>query len=74
METVQAQPKTDNLVPLYINAQTGQLRPGTLTFGARADSYYEYLLKQWLQSGKKESKYDHYHVIHSNSLVVWCML
>ncbi|VDL77679.1 unnamed protein product [Nippostrongylus brasiliensis] len=24
----------------------------TITFGARADSYYEYLLKQWLQTGK----------------------
>ena len=74
MEKVQAQPKTDNLVPLYINAQSGILRPGTLTFGARADSYYEYLLKQWLQSGKKESKYDRYHVRCSNLLVVWCML
>lgn len=57
MEKVQAQPKTDSLVPLYINAQTGQLRSGVLTFGARADSYYEYLLKQWLQSGKKENKF-----------------
>lgn len=62
MEIVQGQPKTDGLVPLYINAQTGQLRPGVLTFGARADSYYEYLLKQWLQSGKKENKYDSYRV------------
>ena len=59
MDIVQVQPKTDDLVPLYINAQTGHLRPGTLTFGARADSYYEYLLKQWLQSGKKENKYDY---------------
>ncbi|KIH52409.1 glycosyl hydrolase family 47, partial [Ancylostoma duodenale] len=24
----------------------------TITFGARADSYYEYLFKQWLQTGK----------------------
>ncbi len=28
-------------------------RRGALTLGARADSYYEYLLKQWLQGGKK---------------------
>jgi len=49
-------PKKDNLVPLFINAETGQLRPGTLTMGARADTYYEYLLKQWIQSGKKEKK------------------
>ncbi len=56
MNKLQSLPKKDNLVPLFINAETGQLRPGTLTMGARADTYYEYLLKQWLQSGKKEKK------------------
>ncbi len=53
---LQSLPKKDNLVPLFINAETGELRPGTLTMGARADTYYEYLLKQWIQSGKKEKK------------------
>ena len=54
--TLLSLPKKDNLVPLFINAETGELRPGTLTMGARADTYYEYLLKQWIQSGKKEEK------------------
>ena len=44
------------LVPMFINAHTGRLHWGTITVGARSDSYYEYLLKQWLQSGKKEEK------------------
>ena len=57
-EKLQGLKKLDGLVSPYINIETGQLRPGTLTLGARADSYYEYLLKQWLQSGKKEKKYD----------------
>lgn len=56
MDKLQAQPKQDSLVPLFINAETGRLRPGTLTMGARADTYYEYLLKQWIQSGRKETK------------------
>ncbi len=56
MEKLQSLPKKDNLVPLFINAEQGQLRPGTLSMGARADTYYEYLLKQWLQSGKTEKK------------------
>ena len=56
MDKLQEQPKQDHLVPLFINAETGRLRPGTLTMGARADTYYEYLLKQWIQSGKKEAK------------------
>lgn len=46
-------PKKDGLVPIFINANTGQFRSySTITLGARGDSYYEYLLKQWLQTGK----------------------
>ncbi len=55
-EKLQSLPKVDNLVPLFINAQTGELRKGTLTLGARADTYYEYLLKQWIQSGRRENR------------------
>lgn len=66
MELVQAQSRKDNLVPMYISTQTGKLIPSIITFGARADSYYEYLLKQWLQSGKKEDKYGHYCVRHGS--------
>lgn len=57
MNKLQSLPKKDHLVPLFINAESGQLRPGTLTMGARADTYYEYLLKQWIQSGKTEDKF-----------------
>ncbi|XP_063227766.1 endoplasmic reticulum mannosyl-oligosaccharide 1,2-alpha-mannosidase isoform X2 [Bacillus rossius redtenbacheri] len=46
-------PKTEGLVPIFINANTGQFRMySTITLGARGDSYYEYLLKQWLQTGR----------------------
>ncbi|XP_033223697.1 endoplasmic reticulum mannosyl-oligosaccharide 1,2-alpha-mannosidase [Belonocnema kinseyi] len=45
--------KYDGLVPIFINANTGMFREySTITLGARGDSYYEYLLKQWLQTGK----------------------
>ncbi|CAK5072529.1 unnamed protein product [Meloidogyne enterolobii] len=45
--------KQFGLCPMFISPTDGRFRePGTLTFGARADSYYEYLLKQWLQTGK----------------------
>ena len=41
------------LVPIFINANSGKFRKhSTITFGARGDSYYEYLLKQWIQTGK----------------------
>ncbi|KAL9989213.1 hypothetical protein ACROYT_G003737 [Oculina patagonica] len=55
---VHALPKRAGLVPIFVNADTGKFRPGaTITLGARGDSYYEYLLKQWLQSGKTEDWY-----------------
>ncbi|KAL4609386.1 endoplasmic reticulum mannosyl-oligosaccharide 1,2-alpha-mannosidase-like [Arapaima gigas] len=49
--------KHDGLVPLFINTNSGQFTHlGVFTLGARADSYYEYLLKQWIQGGKKEKE------------------
>ncbi|KAI7812705.1 mannosidase, alpha, class 1B, member 1b isoform X1 [Triplophysa rosa] len=48
--------KNDGLVPMFINTNSGQFtHQGIYTLGARADSYYEYLLKQWIQGGKKEN-------------------
>ena len=44
------------LLPEYISTATGQVYTGSLSIGARTDSYYEYLLKLWLQSGKTEEK------------------
>lgn len=46
--------KTEGLVPYFINAETGRFRGNTLTLGARADSYYEYLLKQYIQTNFTE--------------------
>ncbi|GAU95332.1 hypothetical protein RvY_06966 [Ramazzottius varieornatus] len=53
-EIVHKLPKKDGLVPIFINAVTGHFRQSAvISFGARGDSYYEYLLKQWLQDGKR---------------------
>ncbi|KAL9692525.1 hypothetical protein quinque_005517 [Culex quinquefasciatus] len=50
--------KNEGLVPIFINANTGLFRNfATISLGARADSYYEYLLKQWLQTGKKNDDF-----------------
>ena len=49
--------KLDGLVPMFINTNSGSFTHlGVFTLGARADSYSEYLLKQWIQGGKKESQ------------------
>ncbi len=50
------QSQVSGLVPPYITASSGRLRGRPYTVGAMVDSYYEYLLKQWLQSGKTEAQ------------------
>ncbi|KAH8416706.1 hypothetical protein KR222_009822, partial [Zaprionus bogoriensis] len=55
-EKVHALDKHHGLVPIFINANTGTFRNyATISLGARGDSYYEYLLKQWLQTGRKDN-------------------
>ena len=49
-------PKTEGLVPIFINPNTGQFRKSTITLGARGDSYYEYLFKSWLLVRNENSK------------------
>ncbi|XP_036117287.1 endoplasmic reticulum mannosyl-oligosaccharide 1,2-alpha-mannosidase-like isoform X1 [Molossus molossus] len=49
--------KKDGLVPMFINTHSGLFtHVGVFTLGARADSYYEYLLKQWIQGGRQDSR------------------
>ncbi|XP_037079927.1 endoplasmic reticulum mannosyl-oligosaccharide 1,2-alpha-mannosidase-like [Pollicipes pollicipes] len=45
--------KKEGLVPIYISTKDGQFRQySVVTMGARGDSYYEYLLKQYAQLGQ----------------------
>ncbi|CAJ0949714.1 unnamed protein product, partial [Mesorhabditis belari] len=38
----------------FIDVHTAQFRDkGLISFGGRSDSFYEYLLKQWIQTGKR---------------------
>ncbi|KAM0906663.1 hypothetical protein ACQ4PT_016629 [Festuca glaucescens] len=46
---------SDGLLPIYINPHSGTSSYSTITFGAMGDSFYEYLLKVWIQGNKTES-------------------
>jgi mannosyl-oligosaccharide alpha-1,2-mannosidase len=54
-QVVRALP-ADGLIPQWINPKSGQFKGDTFTLGARGDSYYEYLLKQWIQDPNASSK------------------
>ncbi|XP_048227819.1 mannosyl-oligosaccharide 1,2-alpha-mannosidase MNS1 isoform X2 [Ricinus communis] len=45
----------DGLLPIYINPHTGMSSYSVITFGAMGDSFYEYLLKVWIQGNKTEA-------------------
>ena len=47
----------DGLVPIYIYADKGTFRGDNIRYGSRGDSYYEYLIKQYLQTSEQEPVY-----------------
>uniref|UniRef100_A0A2P2QLP8 alpha-1,2-Mannosidase n=1 Tax=Rhizophora mucronata TaxID=61149 RepID=A0A2P2QLP8_RHIMU len=49
LEHMRNLPKVEGLVPIYISPDSGQFRGENIRLGSRGDSYYEYLIKVWLQ-------------------------
>ena len=43
--------------PIHIRPDSGKLTGTQISWGAMGDSYYEYLLKMWLYTGKKVPQY-----------------
>jgi endoplasmic reticulum Man9GlcNAc2 1,2-alpha-mannosidase len=48
----------DGLLPIYVYAETGNFRGSNIRLGSRGDSYYEYLIKQYLQTSGEEPIYE----------------
>ncbi|KAK4778488.1 hypothetical protein SAY86_006016 [Trapa natans] len=51
LEHIKTLPKEQGLVPIYISPRSGEFSGENIRLGSRGDSYYEYLLKVWLQQG-----------------------
>ncbi|KAG0173894.1 mannosyl-oligosaccharide alpha-1,2-mannosidase [Apophysomyces sp. BC1034] len=56
-ELIQANKTVDGLVPIFVNPVSGSFVGQLIRLGSRGDSYYEYLLKQFLQTQKTEKRY-----------------
>jgi len=54
MKLLHSLPSIHGLAPTYLSPKTGRFTNAVLTLGALGDSYYEYLLKQWVHTGKRE--------------------
>ncbi|KAK9467649.1 glycoside hydrolase [Lipomyces arxii] len=57
MEVIDRDMPDNTLVPIFINPETGKFQGRNIRLGSRGDSYYEYLLKQFLQTGNRELVY-----------------
>ncbi|KAL3528500.1 hypothetical protein ACH5RR_007822 [Cinchona calisaya] len=57
----------DGLLPIYINPERSTTSYSTITFGAMGDSFYEYLLKVWIQ-GNKTATVKHYREMWETSM------
>jgi len=57
IERMAESPPEDGLFPIYISPQTGKGASRQISFGAMGDSFYEYLVKVWLQGGRTEPMY-----------------
>ncbi|CAH9093466.1 unnamed protein product [Cuscuta epithymum] len=57
LEHIKTLPKHEGLVPIYISPQSGDFSGDNIRLGSRGDSYYEYLIKVWLQQRGSNCSY-----------------
>lgn len=57
LEHLKTLSKVDGLVPIYINPHSGEFSGENIRLGSRGDSYYEYLIKVWLQQRGRNFTY-----------------
>ncbi|KAK2785913.1 mannosyl-oligosaccharide alpha-1,2-mannosidase [Onygenales sp. PD_12] len=57
MEVVESNGQEDGLLPIFIQPDTGKFQGNNIRLGSRGDSYYEYLIKQYLQTSREEPIY-----------------
>ena len=57
IKVIESQQRKGGLLPIYIYPSSGEFRGDNIRLGSRGDSYYEYLIKQYLQTGSTETVY-----------------
>lgn len=69
LEHMKTLPKVEGLVPIFISPRTGEFSGENLRLGSRGDSYYEYLLKVWLQQGtKRDGNFTYLHDMYQEAM------
>uniref|UniRef100_A0AC35TML8 Alpha-1,2-Mannosidase n=1 Tax=Rhabditophanes sp. KR3021 TaxID=114890 RepID=A0AC35TML8_9BILA len=66
-DVIEKQKKIDGLYGIYLDKEDGHFTQSAVSLGAMGDSFYEYLMKEWLISGKTDTKaYNMYKVASKN--------
>ncbi|KAL2467389.1 Mannosyl-oligosaccharide 1 [Abeliophyllum distichum] len=66
LEHLKTLPKVEGLVPIYISPHSGEFSGENIRLGSRGDSYYEYLIKVWLQN--QGSNWTYLHNMYEESI------
>eukprot|EP00760_Papus_ankaliazontas_P014997 PhM_4_TR16223/c0_g1_i1/m.74225/K01230/MAN1; mannosyl-oligosaccharide alpha-1,2-mannosidase len=56
LHKLEARESDDGIFPVYYHPDLGHFTSSMATMGGMGDSYYEYLLKQWVQSGHRDRR------------------
>ncbi|KAI1498313.1 glycoside hydrolase family 47 protein [Biscogniauxia marginata] len=57
MKVIDENGAKDGLLPIFVHPQTGRFTTSEIRLGSRGDSYYEYLIKQSIQTAGQEPVY-----------------
>ncbi|EMR62165.1 putative mannosyl-oligosaccharide -alpha-mannosidase protein [Eutypa lata UCREL1] len=57
MEVLDDNAAKDGLLPIFVHPETGKFTTQEIRLGSRGDSYYEYLIKQYVQTSGQEPIY-----------------
>ncbi|KAF8168509.1 glycoside hydrolase [Crassisporium funariophilum] len=57
MRVIKSAKLPSGLAPIFLSAENGQFLVSEIRLGSRGDSFYEYLLKQFLQTNQSEDVY-----------------
>lgn len=53
---LEATPKRNGLYPNYLSPETGEFVSDDVSLGAMGDSFYEYLVKEWIHTNRTDEQ------------------
>ncbi|CAL9055079.1 mannosyl-oligosaccharide 1,2-alpha-mannosidase MNS3 [Musa acuminata AAA Group] len=68
LEHFRTLPKVEGLVPIYISPHSGQFNGENIRLGSRGDSYYEYLIKVWIQQKNSGSQLNYLYEMYEEAM------